>query len=157
MEGFSNVLARVQSEEVHESATLRVPGAEVVHKIRLPAVVQLLADCSDLRNEIQLTCVPHFTTLQKASIRLLRWPKVNRLLEASIRAMPGRKWTVKTAAIDSSGFESHHCSQYFVKRRSRAPSIWQTTTDQSGNRIAPQEKDAQLKAGFSRGFASREV
>lgn len=32
------------------------------------------------------------------------------------------------AAIDSTGFESHHCSRYFVKRRSRVRDVWQTTT-----------------------------
>jgi hypothetical protein len=32
------------------------------------------------------------------------------------------------AAIDSTGLESHHCSRFFVKRRSRVENLWQTTT-----------------------------
>ncbi|HVV71833.1 MAG TPA: hypothetical protein VHI52_10100 [Verrucomicrobiae bacterium] len=43
-------------------------------------VWQLLLDCSDLRQAIGLTRVPHWTTLQKASVRLLRQSKVRRVL-----------------------------------------------------------------------------
>jgi hypothetical protein len=35
-------------------------------------VVQHLADYSDIRNDLALTRVPHFTTLQKAAGRLLK-------------------------------------------------------------------------------------
>ncbi|MBC8289139.1 MAG: transposase [Planctomycetes bacterium] len=40
----------------------------------------------------------------------------------------GRQKRVALAAIDSTGLESRHCSQYFVRRRSRVPNLWQTTT-----------------------------
>lgn len=35
-------------------------------------VCQTLADCADLRAPIELTLVPHWTTLQKAADRLLK-------------------------------------------------------------------------------------
>ena len=34
---------------------------------------------------LELRCVPHYTTFQKAAHRLLAWPQVRRLLGASIR------------------------------------------------------------------------
>lgn len=35
-------------------------------------IVQMLADFSDLRRELKLTKLPHFTTLQKAEQRLVK-------------------------------------------------------------------------------------
>src|SRR5580692_10837809 len=43
-------------------------------------VRQLLADCSDLREAIGLKSVPHYTTLQKASRRLLKQKHVRQLV-----------------------------------------------------------------------------
>ena len=37
-----------------------------------------------------------------------------------------RRRREKLAAFDSTGFESHHCSRHFVKRRSRVENLWQT-------------------------------
>jgi len=48
-------------------------------------VVELLQDCSDLRAEIALESVPHFTTIQKASARLLVLSNVRRLLDATVK------------------------------------------------------------------------
>ena len=92
-------------------------------------VVEFLADCPELRSTIELKKVPHFTTLQKACQRL------NPVAEGGTGCWPARcvctrrrRRRVKLAAIDSTGFESHHCSRYFVKRRSRVEKLWQTTT-----------------------------
>ena len=82
-------------------------------------VSQLLADCTDLRRAIALRRVPHFTTLQKAADRLLRKPPVERLLDVTVsrcrraKLLPPR---VALAALDASGVESRHVSQYFLKR-----------------------------------------
>src|SRR5712671_2363679 len=43
-------------------------------------VCELLTDCSDLRAAIELTIVPHYTTLQKASRRLLKLDRVRALM-----------------------------------------------------------------------------
>lgn len=91
-------------------------------------MAELLADSADLRSVIGLKQTPHFTTLQKGSARLLKIAVVENLLAHSLRLQSPRRKRVKVAAIDSTGLESHHCSRYFVKRRSRVENLWQTTT-----------------------------
>ena len=91
-------------------------------------VVEHLSDCKSLCEAIGLKRVPHFTTLQKAARRLLKRKEFNELLEATLKQEMGRRKTVKLAAIDSTGMQSHHCSSYYVKRRSREVNLWQTTT-----------------------------
>jgi hypothetical protein len=80
-------------------------------------VRQLLIDCADLRETIALRYVPHYTTLQKASRRLLKLPQVRRLLEKTVRRIHKQRHLVPYAAGDSSGFDAHHASRYFIWRR----------------------------------------
>ena len=80
-------------------------------------IAQLLSDCADLRDVIGLKKVPHYTTLQKASRRLLKIKHVHRLLDDTIRRIFRRRRTVRYGAGDSSGFEPHHVSRYYVHRR----------------------------------------
>ncbi len=80
-------------------------------------VRQLLLDCSDLRQVIQLQKVPHYTTLQKASRRLLQLPRFRRMLAQSVRQILQRRIVVRHAAADSTGFDAHHASRYYVHRR----------------------------------------
>jgi hypothetical protein len=91
-------------------------------KLDYRGAAALLADSFSLREAIGLKETPHFTTLQKASKRLLCRSRVRRLLDHTItrarRAKILRK-RVALAAIDSSGFEAQHASRYFVKRRER--------------------------------------
>lgn len=47
-------------------------------------IVEVLGDSSDLRREIGLESVPHFTALNKAAGRLLTLDKVQRLLDATV-------------------------------------------------------------------------
>ena len=91
-------------------------------------IVAILKDCPDLRRAIGLTSVPHFTTLQKASRRLLCAAKADALIASVLRQAMGRRTRIERSAMDSTGLESHHVSHYFVKRRSRAPNQWHTTT-----------------------------
>ena len=96
-------------------------------------IVGILADSPDLRQVMGLKKTPHFTTLQKASQRLLRNAPVQALLDATLtRARPRRRRKrrprVRRAALDSSGFETHHISHYFVRRRAKGRERWQTTT-----------------------------
>ena len=97
-------------------------------KVDYRGVVEFLADCPALRETIQLHHVPHYTTLQKACRRLIRLPNVEQLLSESLKVKSPRRRRVKLAAIDSTGFDSRHCSRYFIKRRSRVENLWQTTT-----------------------------
>jgi hypothetical protein len=85
-------------------------------------IVTMLSDLPELGKTIGLKQVPHFTTLQKAEKRLLQSSAGSALLKATIRlAIKAKimKRKVKLAAIDGTGFESHHISSYFVKRRQR--------------------------------------
>jgi len=94
-------------------------------------VVSFLEDCGDLRAVIGLESVPHFTTLQKAANRLLRSKTSNRLLDATLQRARHAGMGFRAglcAAIDGSGFEAHHVSHYFVRRRAKGGESWQKTT-----------------------------
>ncbi len=80
-------------------------------------VRQLLLDCADLREAIGLKIVPHYTTLQKASRRLLALPHVRKLLVNTVQRVLKRRRKVPYAAGDSSGFDAHHASRYYIHRR----------------------------------------
>lgn len=92
----------------------------------------LLQDAPELARSIELHCVPHFTTFQKAARRLLKSKQADHLLTETVkRAVRGKvvKKRVRRAAIDGTGFETRHISAYFVKRRERACKTgYQTTT-----------------------------
>jgi hypothetical protein len=75
---------------------------------------------------LNLRDIPHFTTLQKASKRLLRSTNAQRLLDATVQMHWGRRRRVRRAAIDSTGLECTCASGYFIKRRVRASEPWKT-------------------------------
>jgi hypothetical protein len=91
-------------------------------------VTVTLTDSPNLRIAIGLRCVPHFTTLQKASRRLLRLARVRRLLAATIRHHRPRRRRVHRAALDSTGFDCGYRSAYYVRRRSATSKAWQRVT-----------------------------
>ena len=66
-------------------------------------LVQYLADCESLANSIDLDCIPHYTTLQKAARRLLVNRSAQKLLDETVRVQMQRRTRVKDAAIDSTG------------------------------------------------------
>jgi hypothetical protein len=88
-------------------------------------LVALLADLPDLRRVLGLRGVPHFTTLQKASRRLLRLPRARRLFAATVRRRCGRRRRVRRAAFDSTGLDCGHRSTYYVHRRCATSQRWQ--------------------------------
>ena len=96
-------------------------------------IMGILADTPNLCEAIGLKKVPHWTTLQKASRRLLGNASVHKLLDATVvRARPRRRCKrrlrVRQSAVDSSGFEAHHTSHYFIRRRAKGRKDWQITT-----------------------------
>ena len=79
-------------------------------------VVAHLEDNPSLTGLLALRRVPHFTTLQKASRRLLASANAQRLLDATTRLRSGRRRRVRTAAVDSTGLECTCASGYFIKK-----------------------------------------
>ena len=100
----------------------------IVLKTDYRGVAQFLNDCPDLCKAISLKSVPHFTTLHKASQRLLSKKFANKLLVNTIKQLVKDKETIELAAIDSSGLDSNHVSRYFVRRRrSKHVNLWEDT------------------------------
>jgi hypothetical protein len=91
-------------------------------------IVEILRDCPDLMTVLGLKTIPHFTTLQKASDRLLNQATAAQLLDGTIRQTLGDRPHIALAAMDSTGLECGQVSPYFVRRRSRKKGLWQTTT-----------------------------
>jgi len=88
----------------------------------------LLEDSADLCQLIGLESVPHYTTFQKASRKLLANTLVQALLDETVTRAMGRRKTVEHAAVDSTGLECSAASNYFVKRRDRVENPWKTVT-----------------------------
>ena len=91
-------------------------------------VVAHLQDHPSLVEMMELKRVPHFTTLQKATRRLLSADRARRLLDETVRQQMGRKKRVQDAAIDSTGLQCGTASAYFVRRRKKVGSPWKTVT-----------------------------
>lgn len=89
-------------------------------------VAAQLADHSDLREALGLRTVPHYTTPQKASRRLLRTPAARRLFRTTVRRFLGRRQRVPRAALDSTGLDCGHASRYYIRRRNGTAKRWQT-------------------------------
>ncbi len=91
-----------------------------------------LVDAPTLGEAVGLSAIPHFTTFQKAAVRLLKSRRAQRLLDVSVefaRKQHRIKWRLRLAAVDGTGFETRHISAYFVKRRQKGQKHeFQTTT-----------------------------
>jgi len=91
-------------------------------------LVEHLSDCRSLADSIELICIPHYTTFQKAARRLLVNKTAQKLLDETIRVRMKRRTRVKETAIDSTGLNATNASAYFVKRRSTKESPWKKMT-----------------------------
>jgi Transposase DDE domain len=89
-------------------------------------LVAHLKDHPSLCAILELKKVPHFTTLQKASRRLLAAEPARRLLNSTVSLQYGRRRRIKSSAIDSTGLECSSASPYFVRRRNRVAGPWKT-------------------------------
>ena len=85
-----------------------------------------LQDCLSLQEVLDLKQVPHYTTLQKATRRLLLSVQAKKLLDATVREQLGRRKRVPLAAIDSTGLECTAASGYFVRRRATTAGPWKS-------------------------------
>jgi hypothetical protein len=89
-------------------------------------ITAILGDHADLCLAVGLHTVPHFTTLHKASRRLLCRRRARCLFRATIRRFLGRRRRVRRAAFDSTGLDCGHRSTYYVRRRAKGDKPWQT-------------------------------
>lgn len=89
-------------------------------------VVAQLQDNPLLVETLRLRTIPHFTTLQKASQRLLASVPARRLLHATAQLRPHARGRVPVAASDSTGLECSCASGYFIRRRARRDQPWKT-------------------------------
>jgi hypothetical protein len=89
-------------------------------------LVAHLAEHSDLRAVLGLEVVPHFTTPQKASRRLLRQRVARRLFRTTIRRFFHRRRRLQRAALDSTGLDCGQASRYYIRRRNGTAKHWQT-------------------------------
>ena len=91
-------------------------------------IVGILHDMPELCALMDLRAVPHFTTLQKASQRLLSVPRARRLLGRTVRRYfrHRRSRRVPRVAFDSTGLDLGHRSAYYVRRRQGAEKRWKT-------------------------------
>ena len=88
----------------------------VFFKTDYRGIVEILNDGPDLCQVFGLKTVPHFTTLPKASKRLMRFTRARQLLDSTLAVLvPDRH--VALAAMDSTGLEARHISRYFVSQR----------------------------------------
>ena len=89
---------------------------KIFFKTDYRGITEILSDNPTLCETFNLSTVPHFTTLQKASNRLLTYRLVDKLLESTVKILrPNKK--IKLAAVDSTGLEARHISKYFVRRK----------------------------------------
>ena len=94
-------------------------------------IEDLLADTPELAAVIELREIPDHSTLQKAAKRLLRGELSGRLLDATVRLakVVGKlQPTVPLAALDGTGLESHHASDYYVRRKAKGGDRKQSMT-----------------------------
>jgi len=94
-------------------------------------IEEILNDSSDLRKILELSEVPHYTTLQKAAQRITKKDTLDKLMREILAIAVQTKIMKKKvalSAIDGTGFESHHISAYFVKRKAKGEERYQMTT-----------------------------
>lgn len=97
------------------------------HKTDYRGIVAILEDNPTLCDDLELTKVPHFTTLQKAERKLLDDRNTHALLTGSVGLYfdldeaaddaPAEAQPIEQVAADSTGFELNRASRYFTRRR----------------------------------------
>lgn len=77
----------------------------------------LLQEFDALQSYLGLKRVPHYTTMQKASRRLLRTDRAKTLFRGVVHRFLGRRRRIRLAAMDSTGMDLGRRSAYYVRRR----------------------------------------
>ena len=91
-------------------------------KLDYRKLAALMEESPTWRESIGLKSVPHFSTFQKAAVRLLENRRVQRMLDPTVQMgqelslLPKRS---PLAAVDATGLESTSACSYFVRRREK--------------------------------------
>ncbi len=113
-------------------------------------VIAILAEFQELRDVLDLhDKLPHFTTPQKASAKLLDDPLIRKILTQTIEIFFRLKrdraisdddvaWVLRLDRVagDSTGLESGHCSRYFTNRRKHSKNKGDPHSDDSGEPVS---------------------
>jgi IS5 family transposase len=94
-------------------------------------IEEIINDSSDLKKILELEHAPNYTTLCKAAKRLTKKDILDKLIKEILTIAVENKILKKSVAlsvIDGTGFESHHISSYFVKRKAKGQPAYQMTT-----------------------------
>ena len=105
-------------------------GTEVLFEYGLPWSDAVSARLHGFGGSDRLEAGPSFHHAPKSIAAVASAQASQQVVGGHIEASDGTQKKIKLAAIDSTGLQSHHCSSYYVKRRSREPNLWQTTTYQ---------------------------
>src|SRR5262245_45741661 len=119
---------QVQPQGLHPAQLFACLVLKTFFKTDYRGLAQLLPDLPDLVAALGLERVPHFSTLHKASRRLLTLPRANALLTTTVQRLLKRRRTVLLSAFDSTGFECGHTSHYYVRRRAKGATAAQRMT-----------------------------
>jgi hypothetical protein len=96
---------------------------KIFFKTDYRGITAILEDNRQLCKSFGLKSVPHFTTLQKVSKKLLDAKLADQLLTATVKHTK-----IDLAAIDSTGLDAGYISRYFVRRRrSKQLNLWEDT------------------------------
>ena len=79
-----------------------------------------LQESDKIVRTLGLKTVPHFTTMHKASLRLLSQRNINQIMKDIIKTMIGQQVTIDLAALDATGLQSGHISPHYYNIRLKA-------------------------------------
>ena len=79
-----------------------------------------LQESDKIVHTLRLKTVPHFTTMHKASLRLLSQQNINRMLKEIVKTVIGPQAIIDLAALDATGLQSGHISPHYYKTRLKA-------------------------------------
>ncbi len=92
-------------------------------------IVAILSEHIVIRKILSLEHIPHYTTLQKASRKILKSSTVKKLMNALLKTyLKETKQKRNIALFDSTGFDTEHASSYFKWRKDSGsrdkPPLW---------------------------------
>lgn len=115
---FPNYRHRFSPKKFTQSQLFTCLVLKSFFKTDYRGIVEIISEHHNIWNILELHYLPHYTTLQKASKRLLNSKDSQRILNNLLKTIvQDTKLETKVSLIDSTGFESEQASKYYVFRR----------------------------------------